>query len=212
MEVEEEAPFPEIGKTAIPQISTEDKRQGTAPAATSRRTGRRAKQGEKRIVMVVISLLLIVAVALGIVWFRQPKAPSKTGKAPAPKNTSVQHPLDEIQVIYEAEGMALSLIQDFKKQRIITTITKSLIRPHWQQIAAAKPAKRTECYQLVIKHAEKLLADHGSVEDHRKKRPGTSKQPLNFDSQANQEAEKSYHAKYGKAFDTELDELLDTSE
>ena len=208
VEVEEEAPFPEIGKTAIPQISTEDKRQGTAPAATSRR----AKQGEKRIVMVVISLLLIVAVALGIAWFRQPKAPSKTEKAPAPRNASFQHPQDELHVIYEADGMVLSLVQDINKQPTITKITMSLIRPHWKQIASKKLAKRTECYQLAIKHAEKLLEDHGSVEKHRRQRAGTSKQPLAFDDRANRAAEKSYHNKYGKEFDTELNELLDTSE
>ena len=211
LEAEEEAPFPAIGTTGIPQISTEDRHQGTTLGAASRRTTRRSKSGDKKILLVVIILLLIVAATLGFYWLPQPKAPSKTEKAPTPKNTSVQHPLDELQVIYEADGMVLSLIQDFNKRPIITKITIALIRPHWEQIAAAKLAKRTECYQLAITHAEELLEDHGSVEEHRNKRAGTSKQPGKFDARANLEAEKSYHNKYGKEFDTELNELLGTS-
>ena len=204
----EESTFPETG---IPQISTEDSQPGSSLGASSRRTNRRTKQGENRLVLIVIGLLLIVAIALGVYSWQQPQAPSKTGKAPAPKNTSVQHPQDELHVIYEADGMVLSLVQDFNKQPIITKITVALIRPHWEKIAAAKRAKRTKCYQLAITHAEELLEVHGSVEEHRNKRAGTSKQPGNFDARANLEVEKSYHNKYGNEFDTELNELLGTS-
>jgi len=224
VEAEKEAPFSVIGKTGIPQISTEDRRQGTTLGTASRRTTRRSKSGDKKILLAVISVLLIVAVALGIYFFRQPKAPSRTGKATASRNASrnasSQHPQNERDVIVEAEGMVPLLDQseniDFKKQIEITEITKLLIRPHWKQIAAAKLAKRKECYQLAIKHAEKLFHKDHSLQQHKleyqKKRADTSKQPLQFDDRLSRKAEKSYRDKYGKEFDTKLARLLDTSE
>ena len=141
------------------------------------------------------------------------KAPApKTAQLPkdrdAPKNTSVQHPLDELQVIYEADAMWLESRRNFNKRTIITKITIALIRPHWKQIAIVKPAERKECYQLAITHAEKLFEDHGSVEEHQNKRAGTSKQPGKFDPRANRQAEESYHNKYGNEFDTQLAQLL----
>ena len=213
VEPAEESTFSETG---IPQISTEDSHPGSSLGTSSRRTNRRTKQGENRTVLIVIGLLLIVAIALGVYSWQQPQAPSKTGKKGSSTKSSSKRALNESNVISKAREMVTTQDEsdniDFKKQLDITGITVSLIRPHWRQIAAAKMTKRTECYQLAITHAKKLLEDHGSVDSHRDKRAGTSKQPLNFDPRANREAEKSYHDKYGKEFDTELDELLDTSE
>ena len=212
---DEEAPFPALGKTEVPQTSTEDRRQETAPAAASRRTGSRAKQGEKRIVMVAIGLLLIVAVGLGIYSFRQPKVPSRTDKTPAPRNAprnaSSQHPQNKrAEFFSEAKKEVDLLVQNmdisFQKKDKITTNTIWLITPVWKTIAVAKPAKRKESYQLALEHAKRLIKNHNSFQDH------VDKKPFKFGDRAYQEFEKKHRNKHGKKFDAELAQLLDPSE
>ena len=123
-------------------------------------------------------------------------------------------------MIEEAQQLAFSLGQkeelNFGKQVEIEEITTLLIRPHWKQIAAAKQEKRSECYQLAIEHAEELFSNNHLLKqyklEYRKKKVGSSRQPPKFDDRLSREAGQAYRKQYGKEFDTELDELLDTSE
>jgi hypothetical protein len=220
VETEEEAPFPAIGTTGIPQISTEDRHQGTTLGAASRRTTRRAKSGDKKILLVVIVLLLLVAAALGIMRFRpKPKATSKTEKVTNLKNVDKAGSLSLDDVIEEAQDLAFSLSQNeevnYGKLIEIKEITALLIRPHWKQIAVVKPAKRKECYQLAIEHAEELFSNNHTLQHHklefRKKQAGSSKQPPQFDDRFSREAGKNYRKQYGTEFDTQLAQLLGNS-
>ncbi len=220
LEAEEEAPFPAIGTTGIPQISTEDSRPGTTLGPAARKTSRRSKNGDKKILLVVIILLLIVAATLGFYWLPQPKAPSKTGKATNLENVVKAGSLRLDQVIEEAQDRAFELSQNEKEVNYgklieIKKITALLIRPHWKQIAAAKLAKRKECYQLAIEHAEELFSNNHLLKqyklEYRKKQVGSSNQAPQFDDPLSREAGQAYRKQYGPEFETKLSQLLSNS-
>jgi hypothetical protein len=219
LETEATPAHAEVELPSIPRISTDDNRQQrtgrfTGPGPTGRRTTRRSKSGDKKILLAVISLLLIVAVALGIVWFQQPKASPKTGKATAPKETSTKRSLNQNNVIGEARDLAFSVCRQKKiPPGDIAEITDLLIRPHWKQIAAIKDTKRMEFYRLAIKHAEKLYQGGHVLWQHElqyNEKPKTAPgRPRQLNDQA---ARQDYRKKHGNEFEAELAQLLETSE
>ena len=113
-------------------------------------------------------------------------------------------------MIKEAEELAVPLgqkefislgPQDFHKLQEINRITTILIRPHWKQIAPAKPAQRQACYQLAKLHAETLISNDHSLEKHRGESPA-------WRSRDQQLRESDYRKTYGIQFDAEIAQLL----
>lgn len=224
-EASEEVPDSSIA----PQIISDPVRPGQQ-ATVMQRTGRRAtrapaKKNEKKILVAVIGILLLVTVGLYALYQTRPTtqnsanddtAAEDSGQTSAGKKPPAKQPLkpSEETIIGQAREVAVraasnpeAKINEQTKGEI-PEIVDVLIRPHWETIAKQNVARKTEIYQLAARHAIKLCKQGISLtafeRKYRKQQPG----PVKTFEQQYQETCAAYREEHGKPFNAEVAKLL----
>jgi len=212
---------------AAPQISTKEGQTGSPAerAATSRRTSRRTKNKETKVLFAMIGLLVVAAGTL--VFFYANKPATKT-PTPSPRSKSSSKS-DQERVTSLALDLAKGLAAKAGKSKpdIIETceIADLLVSPYRQQLAARDLTEQEKFCQFVAEQAIQLLeADH-KLSDHQldfrrrgmniTKRPpvGAGQEEFNrYTETVLEEGRQDYRDKYTQEFDKQARERLGLEE
>jgi hypothetical protein len=212
---------------AAPLISTEEGQTG-APAeraATSRRTSRRTKNKETKVLFAVIGLLVVAAGTL--VFFYANKPATKT-PTPSPRSKSSSK---------SAQERVTSLAHDFahgrasragKSNRDITETCKIaafLVSPYRQQLAARDLAEQEKFCKFAAQEALRLLtAEHGLTDhdkqfadlpDNANNRPrlvSDRTERDQYDEQVSKDGREEYRTTYTQEFDKKARQRLGVQE
>ena len=209
---------------AAPLISTEEG-QGGAPAATSRRTSRRTKNNETKVLFAVIGLLVVAAGTL--VFFYANKPATKT-PTPSRRSKSLSKSAQEVitsQTRVFAHSLAGKAGKSERDTGEVCEIAAFLVSPYWQKLAKKETAKQEKFYQLVAQKAIELLTAGNGLTKHDtkvanlpenvKNGPRLTPDREEYDKyweQVSQEGRKVYRKKYCAEFDKQAQQQLGIQE